>query len=160
MQQLGVFQLAGGVEGFAAGPGPMTLAPPGAPRFAPLICYEAVFPHEMPAPSDRPELLLQITNDAWFGDSGGPRQHLVQARFRAIEQGLAFFRSANTGVTAAIDPYGRVLAMLDIGEMGALDQALPAPLPPTVFSRWGEWATPLLLAAMLLAAVASARSRA
>ena len=99
------------------------------PPFLPLICYEAIFPHELGAPGPRPEWLVQVTNDAWFGELAGPHQHLAQARVRAIEQGLPLARAANTGISAMIDPYGRVLARLELGTEGHLDAELPGPLP-------------------------------
>lgn len=124
--------------GFAPGAGPALLDLGMAGRAMPLICYEAVFPRIVNAAPERPGFLLQITNDAWFGRWAGPQQHLAQARMRAAEQGLPLARSANTGISAMIDPYGRVTAMLDLGTAGALDVALPAPLPPTLYSRTGD----------------------
>ena len=94
--------------GFSAGAGPRLVAAPGLPPFLPLICYEAIFPHGLRAPGGRPEWLVQVTNDAWFGRLSGPYQHLAQARVRAIEQGLPLARAANTGISAMIDPRGRV----------------------------------------------------
>jgi len=124
--------------GFSAGPGPRLVSVPGLPPFLPLICYEAIFPHGMRAPEGRPEWLLQITNDAWFGTLAGPYQHLAQARVRAIEQGLPLARSANTGVSAMIDPRGRVVEGLALGSAGHIDAALPAALPPTPYSIVGD----------------------
>ena len=86
----------------------------------------------------RPDLLLQITNDAWFGEISGPYQHLAQARVRAVEQGLPLVRVANTGVSAVVDPAGRILAEIPLGQAGFLDQAIPAPLPPTLYARMGD----------------------
>ncbi len=125
--------------GYSAGPGPQLLdfgAKMG--RALPLICYEAVFPQDVNAAPDRPDWLLQITNDAWFGTLSGPFQHADQARMRAIEQGLPLVRVANTGVTAVYDARGRERAALPFGTAGHLDTALPAPLPATWFSRFGE----------------------
>ncbi len=149
LQSMGVHQLAGRSTGFNTGPGPVTLAPRGAPSFSPLICYEAIFPQEMPSIENRPDMLLQVTNDAWFGDSSGPWQHLVQARFRAIEQGLPLIRSANTGITASIDPYGNVMDSLGIGVMGAIDVRPAAALNAPPYARMGDW--PAALAMILLA---------
>ena len=82
-----------------------------------------------------------MTNDAWFGEASGPWQHFAQARMRAIEQGLPLARAANTGVSAMVDPYGRVIGSLGLGEAGVLDTVLPGPLPPTFYSRYGDlWA--------------------
>jgi len=101
----------------------------------PLICYEAVFAHDVNAAPERPAFLIQITNDAWFGKGAGPLQHLAQARMRAIEQGLPLARAANTGVSAMIDPRGRVTASLVLNTAGFLDAALPAPRAPTFYNQ-------------------------
>jgi len=134
--------------GFSPGPGPqlLDLGPLGAPL--PLICYEAIFPQDVAAAPSRPGWLLQITNDAWFGTFSGPYQHLAQARFRAVEQGLPMVRVANTGVSAVIDAGGRVTASLPLGQAGFIDAALPAALPPTLYARTGDLAALVLLAAL------------
>ena len=87
---------------------------------------------------ERPAWIAQSTNDAWFGSSAGPWQHLHQARMRAIEQGLPLVRSANTGISAVIDAHGRVLAALPLLEQGALQTRLPPPAPPTLYARTGD----------------------
>ena len=104
----------------------------------PLICYEAVFTQDVLAAPERADFLLQITNDAWFGTRSGPYQHLAQAQMRAIEQGLPMLRSANTGVSAMIDPLGRVTDALALGQAGFIDAELPLPLAPTIYSRIGD----------------------
>jgi apolipoprotein N-acyltransferase len=104
----------------------------------PLICYEAVFPQDLRRVAARPDWLMQVTNDAWFGTLSGPWQHFAQARLRAIELGLPLARAANTGVSAMVDAKGRVTAALGVGVQGALDADLPAALPPTVYARWGD----------------------
>ena len=86
----------------------------------------------------RPEWILNITNDAWFGPSSGPRQHLVQAQLRAIEEGLSLVRVANTGISAVIDPYGRIIDRIELDQSGVLDSPLPKPLAATVFSAFGQ----------------------
>jgi apolipoprotein N-acyltransferase len=88
---------------------------------------------------------MQLTNDAWFGKGAGPKQHLAQARMRAIEQGLPLARAANTGISAMIDPYGRITASLGLNQAGFVDAALPAPLPPTLYSRTGDLPFALVL---------------
>ena len=135
--------------GFAPGDGPRTLRLPGVPPVGPLICYEAIFPAEMVDGADRPSWLVNVTNDAWFGNSSGPRQHLAAARLRAVEEGLPLFRAANTGISAAFDAYGRELGRLGMGETGILTRSLPAPLPPGVFARLGLW-VPMMLAMVVL----------
>lgn len=123
---------------FAAGTGPVTLPVPGAPPAGFLICYEAIFPERLIDASDRPQWLVNVTNDGWFGKSSGPYQHLAQARLRAIEQGLPIIRAANTGISAIIDPYGRILERLQIDEAGVIDSRLPATVPVTVYGRFGD----------------------
>ena len=127
-------------DGYSAGPGPelVNLGPLG--RALPLICYEAVFPQDVLSAPERPQFLLQITNDAWFGQYSGPYQHLAQARMRAIETGLPMVRVANTGVSAMIGPGGAMLAHIGLGQAGYVDAVLPAALDPTVYARTGDLA--------------------
>lgn len=145
--------------GFGAGPGPRLVTAPGLPPYLPLICYEAIFPEEMRAPGGRPAWIVHVTNDAWFGNFAGPFQHFVQARARAIEQGLPVARAANTGVSAMIDPYGRPLAKLPLGVEGAIDHALPAALPAPPYTWLGDWPAVALAALLLLAAPGARRFR-
>ena len=132
-----VSKLTAGAGDFSAGPGPVTVHAPGLPPFSPLICYEVIFPGAVLDPKDRPDWLLNVTNDGWFGNSPGPYQHFASARFRAVEEGLPLARAANTGITGMVDPFGRVVAALPLGTEGALDVLLPAPLAPTLFQRTG-----------------------
>ncbi len=142
--------------GFSAGPGPELVSLGALGRALPLICYEAVFPQDVNSAPERPDMLLQITNDAWFGDWSGPYQHLSQARIRAIEQGLPVVRAANTGVSAVIDGGGRLLGALPLGQAGYLDLPLPSALAPTPYSRMGDLPVAILLA--LLAGIAVLRT--
>ena len=159
---LGFTQITGGRLDFSRGPGRRTLAVAGLPPFGPLICYEMIFPGGVVDPGRRPQWLLNVTNDGWFGDSAGPYQHLAAARMRAVEEGLPVIRAANSGISAAIDPYGRVVARLGLGRGGVLRTALPAALPrPPPFARLGH--APLLAFLVLAAAglaAAGARHRA
>lgn len=135
--------------GYTAGAGPRLLDfGPVLGRALPLICYEAVFPQDVNAAPERPDWLLQITNDAWFGVISGPFQHADQARMRAIEQGLPLVRVANTGVTAVYDARGREVVSLPFGTEGHLDAALPSALEPTWFSRFGTAPVLVLLAGL------------
>lgn len=136
-------------QGFSAGPGPALIPIAGFGRALPLICYEAVFPQDVNGAPARADMLLQITNDAWFGAWSGPYQHLAQARMRAIEQGLPMIRAANTGISAVIGPTGRIVGALPLNTAGSLDLPVPAPLPPTLYARGGD--SPALLAALVLA---------
>ena len=88
---------------------------------------------------DRPAWLVNVTNDAWFGNSTGPRQHLAAARMRAVEEGLPLLRAANTGISAAFDAHGHELGRIDLQTTGTLTVALPGPLPETLFARIGLW---------------------
>jgi apolipoprotein N-acyltransferase len=139
--------------GFAPGVGPKTLHVPGLPPVGPLICYEAIFASEVVDPADRPAWLVNVTNDAWFGNSAGPRQHLAAARLRAVEEGLPLLRAANTGISAAFDAKGRELGRIGLNETGSLAVALPGPLPATVFSRFGLWLAGLLASVLLILAL-------
>jgi len=123
--------------GFVPGPGPITLHVPGLPPLAPLICYEAIFPAQVVDAADRPDWLVNITNDAWFGNSAGPRQHLAAARLRAVEEGLPLVRAANTGISAAFDAYGREQARLGLGVAGTVVVALQGKVAPPPFARGG-----------------------
>jgi len=125
-------------NGFTPGPGPRVLEVPGLPPFSPLICYEMIFPDKVVPAGQRPDWLLQITNDAWFGSFGGPQQHLAQARIRAIEQGLPVVRAANTGVSAVIGPAGAVLDRIALHSHGFVDVRLPGALAPTLYARHGD----------------------
>ena len=132
-----ISKLTAGAGNFSAGPGPVTVQAPGLPPFSPLICYEVIFPGAVIDASNRPDWLLSVTNDGWFGRSPGPYQHFASARFRAVEEGLPMARAANTGISAMVDPFGRVVASLPLGTEGVLDVLLPAPLAPTLFARTG-----------------------
>ncbi len=146
--------------GFAAGPGPRTIAMNGIPNVGALICYEVIFPGAVIDAADRPAWMANITNDAWFGNSSGPRQHLAAARMRAVEEGLPLMRAANTGISAGFDAHGHELGRIGMNQPGVLVLALPGALPPTPFARFGL-RVPLGLAAALLglAALLEARAR-
>ena len=136
-----------GERGWDAGPSLKTLHVAGLPAIGPLICYEAAFPAQVVVQTDRPGLLVNITNDSWFGTSAGPRQHLAAARMRAVEEGLPLVRAANTGISAVIDAHGRVIASLGLERQGVLVSAIPGALPRTPGSRMGL-AAPLLLSVL------------
>lgn len=146
LEAIGLSQLIALPGGFAPGARRLTLALEHAPSFSPLICYEIVFPGEAVGSGPRPGWILNITNDGWFGDTPGPHQHFLQARVRAVEEGLPVIRAANSGVSAIIDSYGRDRQRLGVGLAGIVDGSLPAALSPTVYARMGDW---VFLALML-----------
>ncbi|MBN8925305.1 MAG: apolipoprotein N-acyltransferase [Rhodospirillales bacterium 69-11] len=158
-----VRKLTPGDIDFMPGPGRATLAVPGLPPTAPLICYEAIFPapvSDWPANQPRPAWLLSATNDGWFGRSWGPYQHLLAARVRAVELGLPLVRAASTGISIVTDARGRVLASLPLGASGTLDTALPAALPGgTAYARWGDSSFELLLALSATTSLVASRHR-
>lgn len=147
-------------NGYSSGPAPRVLDSARSGRILPLICYEAVFAQDLFVPGARPDWILQITNDGWFGTVSGPYQHLAQARMRAVEQGLPLLRAANTGVSAVVDARGQVLQELPLGAIGVIDAAVPPPLPATLYSRTGDSVVALALIAALGALLAARRSRA
>ena len=152
LEGLGIRQLITLPGGFAAGLERRILTAGEAPPFAPLVCYESIFPGEVADTEVRPAWLLNVTNDGWYGDTPGPRQHLQQSVLRAVEEGLPLIRAANTGISAIVDPYGRVLARLDVNETGVIDGELPAALAATTYSRLGDLVPAILT--LLVAAIA------
>ena len=145
LRPIGLGTLVDQVAGFSAGTGNGLMQVDGLGLVRVLICYEGIFPEEMQRGGPRPDVLLIITNDAWFGQGAGPRQHLVQAQARAIEQGLPVVRSANTGISAVIDARGNITARLDLNVAGALDALVPAGLLATIYARIGDWPLVVLL---------------
>lgn len=153
---LGIQLVPGG--GFGAGPGPRTLHVPGLPPLGVLICYETIFPGQVVDPNDRPAWLVNITNDAWFGNSSGPRQHLSSSRLRSVEEGLPLVRVANTGISVAFDARGHELGRVGLNTTGTLTVSLPAALPPPLFARLGLW-VPLFVSVSVLSGAFAARAR-
>lgn len=110
-------------SGLGRGPGPQTQIANNI-KISPLVCYEAIFPGEVTNPNNHPDLLVNVTNDGWYGNTIGPYQHLAQARARAVEEGIPLVRSANTGISAIVDRYGRVQKSLPYGEDGLIDSSV------------------------------------
>jgi apolipoprotein N-acyltransferase len=125
--------------GFAVGVWPRPLITiPGVGRVAPLICYEALFPGDILHTPERPRALINVTNDGWFGNTTGPRQHLHQTRVRAVEEGLPIVRAANNGISAMIDGRGRITAQLGLNVRGSIDATLPPALAAPPYARYGD----------------------
>jgi len=157
---LGVAKVTAGGTDFSPGPGVMTLRLPGLPPVSPLICYEVIFPAQVVDRRDRPAWLLNLTNDAWYGISAGPYQHLAAARMRAVEEGLPLVRVANNGISAIIDVHGRTVASLGLGKRGIVDGPLPRGLASvTPYGRLGDWVVGLLVAMVWAAGVGMGRAR-
>jgi apolipoprotein N-acyltransferase len=153
LKPLGLDALAAGAVDFSPGSDVAPIAIPGLPFARVLICYEAIFADESMQVLDgrvpAAGLLLNLTNDAWFGRSSGPYQHLAAARFRAVEQGLPLVRAANNGISAIVDPYGRITASLGLDAVGVVDGPLPAATVQRPFyARIGD--TLLLVVAMVI----------
>jgi apolipoprotein N-acyltransferase len=154
LESLGLMQLTKIPGGFIAGEQRRRpIEVPRAPRMAPFICYEIIFPNEVVPGMDRPGWLINLTNDGWFGISNGPYQHLQQARLRSIEQGLPLVRAANTGVSAVIDPVGRVIKSLPLATQGVIDASLPRRIGPTLYARIGDGAAAVAIGVALVVLV-------
>jgi apolipoprotein N-acyltransferase len=142
--------------GFLFGDRHRVVAVPGAPNALPLICYEIIFPGEIRSSEARPGWIVNVTNDGWFGISTGPYQHLQQARLTAIEEGLPVVRAANTGISAVLDPLGRVISSLPLGTEGVLDAPLPRPISAPLYTRLGDMPAAIMV---VLALIIVARRR-
>jgi apolipoprotein N-acyltransferase len=150
LESLGVMQLTKLPGGFIAGERRRVMDVPRAPRMLPFLCYEIIFPGEAMPSGARPGWLINLTNDGWFGISSGPYQHLQQARVRTIEQGLPLVRAANTGISAVIDPLGRIVKSLPLGIEGVMDAPLPRRIDAPLYARTGDGGVALVIGAALL----------
>jgi len=139
LEAIGLQSLTRQRGGFTIGTTPRPILDvPGMPGVGPLICYEAVFPGVSRASATRPQALINVTNDGWFGNSTGPRQHLHQSRLRSVEEGLPLIRVANNGITAIYDAFGRELSRLELDIAGVIDTGLPGSTEPPPYARLGE----------------------
>jgi apolipoprotein N-acyltransferase len=165
--KIGLRSLVHMPDDFTPGPEPRPLSPAGLPPVQPLICYEALFPHMTSDAAARaglrPAWIVNISNDAWFGVTSGPWQHLNMASYRAIEEGLPVVRATPTGVSAVIDAFGRSASTkrLEMGKMGQIDARLPPRLQATLYSRFAEtfFFVMLLVSALILGAIRIATRR-
>ncbi len=143
---IGIEKLTHNRGSFGTGPEPRPLMTiPGLPPALGLVCYEALFPGNVVQGSEHPGVLINVTNDGWFGESTGPYQHFHQARTRAVEEGTPLVRAANNGISAVVDPFGRVLQSLALDVRGQIDSPLPKAVAPPLYARLGDW----MLAAIL-----------
>ncbi len=156
LERFGLEELTEQRGGFLAGDRHRLIAVPGAPIALPLICYEVIFPGEVMPPGKRPGWIVNVTNDGWFGISTGPYQHFQQARVSAIELGLPLARAANTGISAVVDPVGRIVNSLPLGAEGVFDSPLPRAIGAPIYARVGD--APAFII-MLIALIAVVRRR-
>jgi apolipoprotein N-acyltransferase len=160
LERIGLQTLTERRGGFLAGDRHRRITLPGAPSALPLICYEIIFPGELRSADERPGWIVNLTNDGWFGISNGPYQHLQQARVTAIEEGLPVVRAANTGISAVIDPLGRIVASLPLASEGILDAPLPRSIGAPIYARIGDApAAVLILIAFVIAIRGRLRAR-
>lgn len=160
LSHIGIEKLTHGRGAFAEGISPRPLMTiPGLPPALGLVCYEALFSGDIVQGSARPGVLLNVTNDGWFGQSTGPYQHFHQSRIRAVEEGVPLIRAANNGISAVVDPYGRALQTLDLDVRGVIDSRLPEALPPTLYARLGDRMLALVLAVFAAFAVTLGKLR-
>jgi apolipoprotein N-acyltransferase len=158
LRPLGLARLVPGDLDFAPGPGPRSVDLPGIGPVGFQTCYEIIFSGQVIDPVRRPRLLLNPSNDAWFG-RWGPPQHLAQARMRAIEEGVPIVRSTPTGISAVIAADGALLASVPHLRAGNITLPMPEALPPTLFSRIGN-AMALIVAVLLVLGAVAIRRRA
>lgn len=132
-------KITDGIKDFSSGAKNETLNIQGFPSISPLICYEGIFPSHVKDQESQPQLLINVTNDGWYGKSSGPYQHFNIARTRSIEEGIPMLRAANTGISGVIDAYGRVLKKTKLGKTAILDNSIPMPTKePTLYNLYGK----------------------
>ena len=120
-------------------------------EFAPLICYEVIFSGQIVRKQNKPKWAVVLTNDGWYGISAGPYQHLVAAQMRAVEEGISVVRSANSGISAVINPYGKITSKIGLAERGYVDDTVKISMShDTLFGQYGNM-IPLLMALILTA---------
>jgi apolipoprotein N-acyltransferase len=153
LERFGVQELTKQRGGFLAGSRRRPIAVPGAPAALPLVCYEIIFPADVVPRGQRPGWIVNVTNDGWFGNSSGPYQHFQQARIRAIEEGLPLIRAANTGISAVVDPLGRIINSLPLGREGVIDSPLPRSIRAPLYARVGDVPAAFMVAIAFLLVV-------
>ncbi len=154
-----VDSITGGGKGFSSGNGPQTIALDDF-SFSPLVCYEVIFSSKVIDKNNAPDVFVNVTNDAWFGNSSGPFQHFDMARMRSIEYGTSLIRVANNGITAFVDPFGKVVASLPRNEMGVLDIKLIKNNKQTIYLNYGNLPLSFLISAIILTLIITFRKNA
>jgi apolipoprotein N-acyltransferase len=162
LRSVGLSEVVNTPGGFSAGGPRRSIVLANGIKLNPLICYEVIFPNEIGTEDGRSDAIVNVTNDAWYGDTPGPWQHLRFAQIRAVEQGLPLLRAANNGMSVSIDSYGQIAEGLRLNEIATIDTYLPAKLQPTPFVLRGRLAFLLILIALASIAgltIVRARSR-
>ena len=131
--------IANTISDFQAGNGPQTITLPNIPPLGIQICYEIIFPHQITDKNNKPDWLINLTNDGWYGISSGPYQHMTTTQLRAIEEGLTIVRSANSGISGIINRYGKIISQIDLNKEDILDIYLPKKLQiKTIYNSFGN----------------------
>ncbi len=143
-----------GFSGFKAGDGLKSMSTPMGLNYSPLVCYEILFPGQSVGHNQPVDFIVNATNDAWYGDSAGPRQHLVISQYRAIENGVPVIRAANTGVSALIAPNGHIAGASEIFEQTAYNINLPKVFTqPEFLIEYKNYFSPLFLFGSMFSAI-------
>lgn len=120
-------------------------------KIKPLICYESIFADFVRTNNEIADVIINVTNDGWYGKSSGPYQHFHISRSRAVENGLPMIRAANNGISAIIDPLGRIVTKLNLNEIDYIEGLIPMKLnSPTIFSKFGNFTLLLVIIFILL----------
>lgn len=160
LESIGLEKLTRWRGGFLVGVTPRPLISiVGLPPVAGLICYEAIFPGAVIQGDQRPGLLINVTNDGWFGNTTGPSQHFHQARVRAVEEGLPLIRAANNGISAVVDGRGAIVAKLALNERNVIDSGIPSALEPPPYAKLGDWTFVCLALFFTMLALLSVRGK-
>ncbi|MBB5073384.1 apolipoprotein N-acyltransferase [Bartonella callosciuri] len=150
LEKIGLHILTNNIGGYSAASVRKIVTMPNGFSYLPLICYEAIFPNEMAFKGPPPQAILNVTNDAWFGVTPGPYQHLQQAQLRAVELGIPLIRAANNGISAVIDSYGRIVVALQQNAVGIIDAPIPLPATSIGSNEYRTFSTFILFILMLL----------
>ncbi|USP02662.1 apolipoprotein N-acyltransferase [Bartonella taylorii] len=153
LEKIGLRALADTIGGYSAASVRKTVMMPNGFSYLPLICYEVIFPNEMTFKGPSPQAIINVTNDAWFGVTPGPYQHLQQAQLRAVELGIPLIRAANNGISAVIDSYGRIVVALQQNAVGVIDSQIPSPITPIGSNEYRIFSTFILFIIMLLCGI-------
>ena len=144
-KKLGLQEITGIDGGFTPAISRRILSTQTAGNFLPLICYEIVFPGKIlpvgegKSERTKPQWIVNVTNDAWFGKTSGPYQHHRQAVVRGVEEGLPVIRAANSGISSVSDAFGRIEIKLSLGEIGFIDSKLPKPAQMTLYQIYRNY---------------------